>query len=72
MFEFKQLAKDVRKGLSRIKQDTAIFHPRQDDQSALWNALTLQKNLEETPEELLQYAMIDAIGGQAETEDRSG
>jgi carboxylesterase len=45
VFEFKQLAKDVRRGLSRIKQDVAIFHPREDDQSGLWNALTLQKNL---------------------------
>lgn len=26
-------------------------------------AITLQKNLDETPEELLQYAMIDATGG---------
>jgi carboxylesterase len=23
----------------------AIFHPREDDQSGLWNALTLQQNL---------------------------
>jgi len=45
VFEFKQLAKDVRRGLKRIKQDVAIFHPREDDQSGLWNALTLQQNL---------------------------
>jgi carboxylesterase len=45
VFEFKQLAKDVRKGLGRIKQDTAIFHPREDDQSALSNALLLQSKL---------------------------
>lgn len=45
VFEFMRLAKDVRRGLGRIKQDTAIFHPREDDQSALWNALTLQKDL---------------------------
>lgn len=45
VFEFKQLAKDVRKSLARIKQETAIFHPREDDQSALWNALTLQRRL---------------------------
>lgn len=45
VFEFMKLAKDVRKGLSRIKQDTAIFHPREDDQSALWNAQILQSKL---------------------------
>ncbi len=45
VFEFKQLAKDVRRGLKQIRQDVAIFHPREDDQSGLWNALTLQKNL---------------------------
>lgn len=45
VFEFTKLAREVRKGLGRIKQDTAIFHPRQDDQSSLWNALTLQSKL---------------------------
>ncbi len=45
VFEFLRLAKDVGKGLGRIKQDTAIFHPREDDQSALSNAVTLQTKL---------------------------
>jgi carboxylesterase len=45
VFEFKQLAKDVRRSLGRIRQPTAIFHPRQDDQSSLHNALVLQKEL---------------------------
>jgi carboxylesterase len=45
VFEFLRLVKDVRKGLGKINQDCAIFHPRHDDQSSLSNAITLQKNL---------------------------
>lgn len=45
VFEFGQLVYEVKKGLGRIKQDTAIFHPREDDQSSLKNAMTLQRKL---------------------------
>lgn len=45
MLEFMRLAKDVRKGLSKIKQDTAIFHPREDDQSDFCNTTLLQTKL---------------------------
>lgn len=45
VFEFKQLTREVKRGLSRILQPTAIFHPRADDQSALSNAHTLQARM---------------------------
>lgn len=45
VFEFLRLASDVRKGLSKIGQNAIIFHPRQDDQSDLSNALLLQRRL---------------------------
>lgn len=45
VFEFGELARDVTRGLGRIKQDTAIFHPREDDQSSIRNAMTLQRKL---------------------------
>ncbi len=45
VYEFTCLARDVRRGLGRIRHDTAIFHPRHDDQSSLSNAMVLQKNL---------------------------
>ncbi len=45
VFEFLRLARDVKKGLSEIKQNTVIFHPREDDQSDLSNALLLQRRL---------------------------
>ena len=38
VWEFMQLARDVKKRLGEIKQPTAIFHPREDDQSDLSNA----------------------------------
>ena len=45
VFEFLRLARDVKKGLGSIKQNTVIFHPREDDQSDLSNALLLQRRL---------------------------
>lgn len=45
VFEFLRLARDVKKGLAGIKQNTVIFHPREDDQSDLSNALLLQRRL---------------------------
>lgn len=45
VWEFRQLARDVKARLGEIKQPTAIFHPRKDDQSDLSNALSLQKKL---------------------------
>lgn len=45
VWEFLRLARDVKKRLGAIKQPTAIFHPREDDQSDLSNALTLQAKL---------------------------
>lgn len=45
VYEFLRLARDVKKGLGEIRQNTLIFHPRDDDQSNLSNALTLQRRL---------------------------
>ncbi len=45
VWEFMQLAREVKKRLGEIKHPTAIFHPRQDDQSDLSNAVTLQTKL---------------------------
>jgi carboxylesterase len=45
VWEFMQLARDVKKRLGEIKQPTAIFHPREDDQSDLSNAVILQTKL---------------------------
>lgn len=45
VWEFRQLAKDVVKRLGEISQPVAIFHPREDDQSDLKNALALQQRL---------------------------
>jgi carboxylesterase len=45
VYEFLRLSRDVKKGLSKISQSTLIFHPRQDDQSNLSNALLLQRRL---------------------------
>ena len=45
VWEFMCLAREVKKRLGVIKQPTAIFHPRDDDQSALSNAITLQTRL---------------------------
>jgi carboxylesterase len=45
VWEFLRLGRDVKKRLGEIRQPTAIYHPREDDQSDLSNALTLQKYL---------------------------
>ncbi len=45
VYEFLRLARDVRKGLGDIRQNTLIFHPREDDQSGLSNTLLLQRRL---------------------------
>jgi len=45
VWEFKALAKDVKRRLGEIQQRTLILHPRDDDQSNLSNAVTLQKKL---------------------------
>jgi carboxylesterase len=45
VYEFIRLAKDVRKRLGEIRQPTAIFHPREDDQSDIANAIRIQKGL---------------------------
>jgi carboxylesterase len=43
VWEFKRLARIVRKGLGKINQRMIIFHPREDDQSDLSNAMILQR-----------------------------
>jgi len=45
VWEFKALARDVRLRLGEIPQHTAIFHPREDDQSDISNAFKLQRKL---------------------------
>ena len=45
VWEFKSLARDVKRRLGEIMQPAAIFHPREDDQSDLKNAVTLQRKL---------------------------
>jgi carboxylesterase len=45
VFEFLRLAREVKRGLGEIRQNTMIFHPREDDQSSLSNALLLQRKL---------------------------
>jgi carboxylesterase len=45
VWEFKALAKDVKRRLGEIRQHTLILHPRDDDQSNLSNAVMLQKKL---------------------------
>lgn len=45
VFELKRLAADVSRRLGGIRQHTAIFHPRQDDQSNLSVVAKLQKRL---------------------------
>ncbi len=50
VFEFLRLAKDVRKRLGEVRQPCAIFHPREDDQSDLSNAIKLQRRLGGTVE----------------------
>jgi len=45
VWEFKALARDVRRRLGDISQHAAIFHPREDDQSDISNAFKLQRKL---------------------------
>ena len=45
VWEFKALARDVKRRLAEICQPTLIFHPRDDDQSDIKNAFMLQKKL---------------------------
>jgi carboxylesterase len=45
VWEFMQVAREVKKRLGEIKQPTAIFHPREDDQSDLSNTVILQTKL---------------------------
>lgn len=45
MFEFMKLSREVCKNLSLIKQDSALFHSREDDISDFSNALTLQARI---------------------------
>ncbi len=45
VLEFRRLVQTVSKLLGSITQQTLIFHPRDDDQSALGNAITLQRQL---------------------------
>lgn len=45
VWEFKSLARDVKRRLGEIRQHAAIFHPREDDQSDISNAFRLQREL---------------------------
>lgn len=45
VWEFKALARDVKRRLREIPQHTAIFHPREDDQSDISNAFRLQREM---------------------------
>jgi carboxylesterase len=45
VLEFRRLVRAVKPHLGKIKQHALIFHPRQDDQSDLSNAITLQRKL---------------------------
>ncbi|MCC7252322.1 alpha/beta fold hydrolase [Hyphomicrobium sp.] len=45
VWEFKTLARDVKRRLREIPQHAAIFHPREDDQSDISNAFKLQREL---------------------------
>jgi carboxylesterase len=45
VFEFKALARDVKRRLALISQPTHIFHPRDDDQSDLTNAVAIARGL---------------------------
>ncbi len=45
VWEFKSLARDVKRRLGEITQHAAIFHPREDDQSDISNAFRLQREL---------------------------
>lgn len=45
VYQFRRLARTVKRELGQIRQHTLIMHPRQDDQSDLKNAFKLQKCL---------------------------
>lgn len=45
VLEFRRMVADVKKRLGSIRQHTLMFHPRFDDQSALSNAMLIQKRL---------------------------
>jgi carboxylesterase len=45
VLEFHRLVREVKKQLGAIRQQTLIFHPREDDQSDLKNAVMLQRKL---------------------------
>jgi carboxylesterase len=45
VLEFRRLVRNVKPLLGKVRQHTLLFHPRNDDQSALSNALTLQRRL---------------------------
>lgn len=45
VWEFLQLARDVKRRLGEIPQQAVLFHPRHDDQSDLSNAFLLQRKL---------------------------
>lgn len=45
VYEFFSLVRNVRPLLSKVKQHTLIFHPRNDDQSDIKNTMTLQRRL---------------------------
>ena len=45
VWEFKGLARDVKRRLGEIPQQAVLFHPRHDDQSDLSNAFMLQRKL---------------------------
>lgn len=45
VWEFKSLARDVKRRLGEISQQAVLFHPRYDDQSDLSNAFILQRKL---------------------------
>lgn len=45
VWEFKTLARVVKRRLGEIKRPVAIFHPREDDQSDISNAMLLQRKL---------------------------
>lgn len=45
VWEFKSLARDVKRRLDEIPHQTALFHPRYDDQSDISNAFRLQREL---------------------------
>jgi carboxylesterase len=45
VLEFRRLVRNVKPLLSKIKQHALVFHPRNDDQSDLSNAMLLQRKL---------------------------